>query len=124
MVRKVQPAFEQSKEYIPFELTPYMFPFCTDASHCARLHRVRSMRRRLPGQVSMSTQRSWRGSMWERMVVISGLRSPFREDILGNTGSLFSFRTPNSSNDIPFVTWPLNDPNFDDAGDFSDDDCF
>jgi hypothetical protein len=35
-------------------------------------------------------------SVRERMVVISGLRNPFREDILGNTDSLLSFRTPNS----------------------------
>jgi len=56
--------------------------------------------------------------------MISGLRSPFREYILGNTGSLFSFRTPNSFNVIPFVTWRLNDPDFDDAGGFSDDGCF
>jgi hypothetical protein len=52
--------------------------------------------------------------------VISGLRSPFREDILGNTVSLFSFRTLNSSNVISFVTSLLNDPDFDDAGGFSD----
>ena len=54
--------------------------------------------------------------------MISGLRSPFREYILGNTVSCFSFRNPNTSNVIPFVTWPLNDPDFDDWGDFSDDD--
>jgi len=37
-------------------------------------------------------------------------------------GSLFSFRTPNLSNVIPFVTWRLNDPDFDDAAGFTDDD--
>ena len=59
--------------------------------------------------------------MWERMVVISGLQNSFREDILGNTGSLFFFRTPNTSNVIP---WRLNDPDLDNAGGFSDDNCF
>lgn len=53
--------------------------------------------------------------------MISGLRSPFREDILGNMVSLFSFRTLNSSNVISFVTSLLNDPDFDDAGGFGDD---
>ena len=71
-----------------------------------------------------TTRKSWTDSIWERMVVISELQNPFREDILGNTGSLFSFRTPNSFNVIPFVTWRLNDPDFDDAGGFSDDGCF
>lgn len=56
--------------------------------------------------------------------MISGPRSPFRGDILGNTVSLFSFRTPNSSDVIPFVTSPVNDPDFGDAGGFGNDDLF
>ena len=62
--------------------------------------------------------------MRERMVVISGLRSHFRGDIPRNTVYLFSFRIPKSPSVIPFVTSLLNGPDFDDAGGFSDDDCF
>ena len=57
-------------------------------------------------------------------MVISGLRSPFREDILGNTVSLFSLRTPNSSNAISLVTSLLNDSDFDEVGGLSDNDVF
>jgi hypothetical protein len=65
-----------------------------------------------------TTWRSWRDSMWERMVVISGLRGPISkrhpwEHVLFQNSKL-----------IPFVTLALNDPDFDDAGGFSDDDYF